>query len=234
MSALAVFEPLVMTSLAIAEATGRKHKNVLRDAKAMIIGLYGEQIVDRMIPEDRKYQRAEFVREASDALISELCGDGSNWSHPSGGVSLTRDVRGYVSLMTFDQSHAYTLAAGYDVVLRKRIIDRWLELEAERRQPSPDARIAALEARVAALEAKPAIPAPRRAKPDVAERIAVFLRKRGSATRSEILREFRDMSAAELNTVLDRLGVAGQVVVALVKQHAKKCGPPAEVCRWMQ
>lgn len=52
-----------------------------------------------------------------------------NWTHPQNGQQypcylLPRDL-------------TYTLVAGYNVKLRKRIIDRWMELEAKVSQPDP-------------------------------------------------------------------------------------------------
>lgn len=246
MSALALSfdgdnSPIMLTTRQIADATGKLHLHVIRDAKAMIIALYAASIVERTIPASLRSKPSVFVRDNADAILCELSGDEPNWVHPSGEISWTRDARGYIVNIVMDQSHALTLATGYDVVKRKQLVDYCRRLEAERRNPvtgyvtreQHEADVAALQARVAALEAKPAIPM-HRVKPDAAERISTFIRKRGSVTRSAILREFRDLSAAELNGILDRLGVAGQVVVALVKQHTKKYGRPAEVCRWMQ
>ena len=227
MTALAI-PPVAMTSREIADLTGKRHKNVIRDAKAMTLELYGREIVERRITDDMRLHPSIFIRENVDALISELCGDGPSWSHPSGGVSLTRDTRGYVAGFSFDQSHSYTLVSGYDVVMRKRIIDRWIELETAARQPAPsDRRIAALEARVAALEARRPP-----AKPDIADRILAFVRKRGEVSKSELLRTFRDVSAAECNATLARLQADGQL--AVIVQSAHRIGRPTTTCRVMQ
>ena len=139
-------------------------------------------------------------------------------------------------LLTFRDT--MVVASGYSAQLRAKIIDRWLELEAERRQPSPgDARIAALEARVAALEAKPA-PQPRLfVRPDAADRILDFVRKRGTVTKSELLRQFRDMTAVECNAALERLCGDGRIAVAFVRppgRIGKSGGRTAAVCRWVQ
>ena len=83
---------LTMSSREIAELTGKRHDNVMRDIRAMLADL----------------------------------GDGSNLSH----VEETKDSRGYTSEISLPKDLTLTLVAGYNVKLRKRIIDRWLELEA--------------------------------------------------------------------------------------------------------
>ena len=46
-------------------------------------------------------------------------------------VQETKDSRGYTSEFNLPKDLTLTLVAGYNVKLRKRIIDRWLELEAK-------------------------------------------------------------------------------------------------------
>lgn len=58
-------------------------------------------------------------------MLAEL-GDGSDLSH----VHETKDSRGYTAEISLPKDLTLTLVAGYNVKLRKRIIDRWLELEA--------------------------------------------------------------------------------------------------------
>lgn len=59
------------------------------------------------------------------AMLAELS-DGSDLSH----VQETKDSRGYTAEISLPKDLTLTLVAGYNVKLRKRIIDRWLELEA--------------------------------------------------------------------------------------------------------
>lgn len=54
-------------------------------------------------------------------------GDGPDLDHP--GVTIERDARGYTSLVTLDREHAMTLATGYDVKLRKRVVDKLASYE---------------------------------------------------------------------------------------------------------
>lgn len=100
--------PLTMSSRDIAELTEKRHDNVLRDIKAMLLGLYGQD-------GDRFEDLLTDASELRDQVISITC---------------EKDARGYVSAIHLDKEHTITLVAGYDVRLRKRIVDRWLELEA--------------------------------------------------------------------------------------------------------
>jgi len=129
-----------MSSQEIADLTGKEHKNILRDVRVMLIGLYGEEHIDRIVPEHYRNRRSEFIRENTDAIFNAICegfGDGSDRSHPKfRGFRWERDNRGYVTHFNLDHNHSMTLVAGYQVKLRKAIIDRWQELEAAQR-PDP-------------------------------------------------------------------------------------------------
>lgn len=57
-------------------------------------------------------------------MLNEL-GDGSDLSHDHE----TKDSRGYTAEFSLPKDLALTLVAGYNVRLRKRIVDRWLVLE---------------------------------------------------------------------------------------------------------
>ena len=84
---------LTMSSLEIADLTGKRHGDVIRDTRVML-----------------------------DAL-----GDDADLHH----VRETKDSRGYTAEISLPKDLTLTLVAGYNVRLRKRIIDRWLELEAK-------------------------------------------------------------------------------------------------------
>lgn len=90
---------LAMSTKEIAELTGKRHGDVIRDVKVMIAGIYGE------------FQDA-------DLRLKKIQG-----------VTWTFLLNGFVAGFDLDKSHTMTLVAGYDVRVRKRIVDRWLELE---------------------------------------------------------------------------------------------------------
>ncbi|WP_215762187.1 Rha family transcriptional regulator [Acetobacter sp. P1H12_c] len=66
-----------------------------------------------------------------ESMIAEIEKDGSNLSHQakSTGYTVERDNRGYVKIIHLDHSHTITLITGYDAKQRKKVVDRWLELE---------------------------------------------------------------------------------------------------------
>jgi len=128
MSALVIGDTTnpTMSSRDIAEITGKEHKNVVRDVRVMLIGLYGDDHIKKIVPENYRNRHSEFVRENADAILNAIVGDGSNLSHQDvRGFSWHRDSRGYVVSFDLDKTHTMTLISGYNVKLRKTIIDRW-------------------------------------------------------------------------------------------------------------
>lgn len=89
----------------IAETTSKRHTDVIRDTKRMILGLYSE----------------------ADENFEEFISHDANLRHP--GFRIVLDQRSYVAEIILDREHAMTLATGYDVKLRKRLIDKLAELE---------------------------------------------------------------------------------------------------------
>lgn len=64
-------------------------------------------------------------------VMLEALGDDADLRH----VQETKDSRGYTAEFNLPKDLTLTLVAGYNVKLRKRIIDRWLELEAQAAKP---------------------------------------------------------------------------------------------------
>ncbi|WP_237154820.1 Rha family transcriptional regulator [Oryzibacter oryziterrae] len=86
-----------MSSLEIAELTGKRHDNVMRDIRSMLVELYGEGRLPSF-------------------------GGTSKVTQPNGGE---REV----PCFNLPKRETMILVSGYSVVLRSRIVDRWMELE---------------------------------------------------------------------------------------------------------
>lgn len=141
MNQLTLHPTITMSSREIAQLTGKRHDHVLRDIRTMLSTLYGNESVDAGVPEvDKEEGFFEFLLEkgASPKLGDQL----------AYGITISRDTRGYVSEILMDHSHTMTLVSGYNVKLRKAIIDRWALLESQQRPaiepPQQKARAARL------------------------------------------------------------------------------------------
>ncbi|MDL2172434.1 phage antirepressor KilAC domain-containing protein [Asaia sp. HumB] len=133
------FSALTMSSREIADLTGKRHDHVIRDIKTMLVGVYGAEEVERRIPDHKRNRHSEFIRENADSILSAIqegFGGSPNWGadqeHP---FKWERNTRGMISIIHLDRSLTYTLVTGYDVEKRKKIIDRWLQLEAAASAP---------------------------------------------------------------------------------------------------
>lgn len=67
------------------------------------------------------------IRQMLDKLGIKL--DDPNLDHPHNAFHVLYDNRNYLKEILLDKNLSLTLVAGYNVVLRNRIINRWLELE---------------------------------------------------------------------------------------------------------
>ena len=124
--------PLTMSSLEIAELTGRDHKNVLRDIRVQLLMiLCGDtmkqlhlQCTGPAVPLSR------FVGD-NNLRFFEIYLCGSNLSHQQNqGFSVVFDGRGYLLEILLCKEHSITLLTGYDLQARHRVVLRWQELEA--------------------------------------------------------------------------------------------------------
>jgi len=104
----AVATPMTMSSREIAELTDKRHDNVVRDIRVMLTELYGEG----------------GILKFEDTHVNPQNGQ-SNF-----GLAEYADAQGKPrSEYRLPKDLTLTLVAGYNVKLRKRIIDRWMELE---------------------------------------------------------------------------------------------------------
>ena len=94
-----------MSSLEIAELTGKEHKQVLRDIRNMANELYPNI-------------------QGTDLYLSDLQG-----------FIVEKLDNGFTKQVLLDYSHTQTLITGYSITLRKKVIDRWQELEEKQIDP---------------------------------------------------------------------------------------------------
>lgn len=99
-------ENLTMSSREIAALTDKEHAHVVRDINAMV----------------KQYRK--------EMNLSEL----GKWEDPEGFKTISREYNGrkVVDEVILNKDWTLTLISGYRVSLRKKIISRWQELEAER------------------------------------------------------------------------------------------------------
>lgn len=107
---------LSMSSREIADLTGKQHKHVIRDIKALV------------------------------TQIHEVDADGPDLDHlDSKGIFVVRDERNYISSVALDKDHTLTLLTGYDAKARFRVVKRWQELETQAAPALPQSFAAALQ-----------------------------------------------------------------------------------------
>lgn len=122
--------PVSMDSKEIAALANKEHGNVLRDMRVMLIDLYGDEYLKQHMPPNYAGGRNSYIQANADAIFRALFEDDSDLNHQENqGFTWKRDSRGYLSRISFDKSHTMTLVSGYDVKLRKRVVDRLDELE---------------------------------------------------------------------------------------------------------
>jgi len=203
-------KPVRISTRQIAETTEKQHKHVLRDARHMLVDLYG---VDG---------------QTFEAMLR----DGPNLDHV--GIEVVMAGRGaYVAEILLDREHAMTLVTGYDIKLRKRVVDKLSELEqvqpvipttaeafanafrlladAERRQTEQTAAIAHVVERVEIVEQTAAL----KAKPQNAE------------TRSEVRRRMNrvhGLSEVIVDAVLDHPGYGLRPFAMVKNSHEEAQG----------
>jgi phage regulator Rha-like protein len=102
-----------MSSREVAELTGKRHGDVLRDIRKMLSQLYA---ADEQ-PSDLQHLSSD---DDADLRYQEIQG-----------VTISRDHRNYIAEICLDQDHTLTLLTGYDAKARMRVIRRWQELETQ-------------------------------------------------------------------------------------------------------
>lgn len=109
---------LTMSSREIADLTGKELSNVHRDIRAMIGALVG-------MADGTSDGKSLDWKMTKDSMMPFL-------NHEQiQGVAIDWDYRGYAAEIHLTKSLTMTLVSGYSVNIRKAIVDRWLQLEAQ-------------------------------------------------------------------------------------------------------
>lgn len=125
-----------MTSLEIAEITGKQHSNVMRDIRSMVDNIKGK-FTSELASDYHRSERNQY-KYLSDKTADYLLNFCKTGNKQIGGYEITEstynDSQGKErSLYILNKKACFLLASGYDVLLRAKIIDRWEELETEKR-----------------------------------------------------------------------------------------------------
>lgn len=128
-----------MSSLEIAELTGKQHAHVMRDIRNMIESLKkSNESTSGLVEED--YHRGDRTqyKYLSESTQKKLL----NFAFSVGGSQNVitedsyQDAKGEQrTLYSLNKKASILLASGYDVVLRAKIIDRWEALETGKAEP---------------------------------------------------------------------------------------------------
>ncbi len=128
-----------MSSLEIAELTGKQHAHVMRDIRNMIESLKkSNESTSGLVEED--YHRGDRTqyKYLSESTQKKLL----NFAFSVGGSQYVitedsyQDAKGEQrTLYSLNKKASILLASGYDVVLRAKIIDRWEALETGKAEP---------------------------------------------------------------------------------------------------
>ncbi|EFB2653201.1 Rha family transcriptional regulator [Escherichia coli] len=106
-----------MTSVEIAELTGKEHRNVLRDIRNMVEEL--NALKTEAVNEELNGSKFGLVNEELNALKTELVGE-----------EVYKDAKGESRTMyRLDRKHTFILVAGYSVHLRAKCYDHIQTLE---------------------------------------------------------------------------------------------------------
>lgn len=125
-----------MSSLQVAEITGKQHSHVMRDIRNMVDNIRkGNESTSGLV--GLEYHRGDrtqykFLSEQTQNIILNFA-FGDNSSQYQIGESSYIDAKGESRAMyILNKKACLLLASSYDVILRAKIIDRWEELELER------------------------------------------------------------------------------------------------------
>lgn len=135
-----------MSSLEIAELTGKQHSHVMRDIRNMIDSLNkSNESTSGLVDYSSDYHRSDrtqykYLSEKTQSVLLNFCFKTDNKSASEYLIyeSSYKDAKGEIrNMYVLNKKACFLLASGYDTLLRAKIIDRWEELELEKRQELP-------------------------------------------------------------------------------------------------
>lgn len=115
-------KPVRISTKEIARLTEKGHNTVLRDTRSMLVELYCADLIS----DQGASRRSETIRSKADEILIKRYGPGTNWYDL--GFEIVRSGNATVEIL-LDREHAMTLVTGYDIKLRKRVVDKLSELE---------------------------------------------------------------------------------------------------------
>ena len=126
-----------MTSLEIAEVTGKQHAHVMRDIRVLIDKI--NESTSGLVDCREDYHRGDrtqykYLSDKTQAAILDWCFGKQNTSSYIIESSTYKDTKGEErNMYILNKKACLLLASGYDVILRAKIINRWEELETKER-----------------------------------------------------------------------------------------------------
>lgn len=132
-----VLKKETMSSLEIAELTGKQHAHVLRDIRNMVENINKSNASTSGLVSS-EYHRGDrtqykYLSDTTQEAILNFAFGKNNSQYQITASSYT-DAKGESRMMyNLNKKACLLLASGYDVVLRAKIIDRWEELETKER-----------------------------------------------------------------------------------------------------
>lgn len=128
----------------------RKHNRAFQTSKAIMQLIHQSSnltMSSREIAELTGKQHKDVIRDIR-VMLDALQKDGADLRH----VREEKDARGYTAMFHLDRELTYTLLTGYSIPLRRNVVARWHELEAQQGPKLPTTMAEAL--RLAADQAE--------------------------------------------------------------------------------
>lgn len=130
-----------MSSIEVAELTGKQHSHVMRDIRNMVENLKkSNESTSGLVDYSEDYHRAErnqykYLSEKTQKAILDFAFKDSSSPYIVEESSYKDDKGELRTMYLLNKKASLLLASGYNVTLRAKIIDRWEALETGKAQP---------------------------------------------------------------------------------------------------